>query len=479
MKDLLVKILPNENIKRKWTAVIITAILSSLLTLFGIYGIGQYGIALFILTPLFIGFSSTILYGLDKSITKNQSWLIGQITLALLILELLVFAVEGIICIGMAVPFAIFFTSIGSLIGFRLLSNNSSKGPLTILILIGIIPSYAFIERQSSPTLISVITSIEINADAQTVWKNVIEFPQLDEPTEFIFKIGIAYPINAKIDGTGVGAVRHCNFTTGSFVEPITVWNEPRLLKFDVVKQPPPMKELSFWDINAPHLHDYFVSKQGQFKLTALPNCRTLLEGTTWYYHNIRPAIYWRLWSNHIIHKIHDRVLTHIKTKSESVKKSSIYSQHINQKLNIDSLEMSALASELDCEEERANQFAYYLKEREGKTEKGLIIGSIIVGAAGAVATEAISNKSSNEKITTGLTIGVSLTEATLGALMLINKRKIEFYHNNNALTDIWKNSDDSNYFPPSIWYYLTYENPNNNKKSLAKLLVDKWMVFG
>ena len=155
------------------------------------------------------------------------------------------------------------------------------------------------------------------------------------------------------------------------------------------------------------------------------------------------------------------------------------YSQHINQKLNIASLEISALASELDCEEERANQFAYYLKEREGKTEKGLIIGSIIVGAAGAVVTEVISNNSSNEKITTGLTIGISLTEATLGALMLINKRKIEFYHNDNALTDIWKNSDVSNYFPSSIWYYLTYENPNNNEKSLAKLLVDKWMLFG
>jgi hypothetical protein len=54
------------------------------------------------------------------------------------------------------------------------------------------------------------------------------------------------------------GAVRHCNFTTGSFVEPITVWDEPRLLKFEVVEQPAPMKELSFWDIDAPHLHDYF-----------------------------------------------------------------------------------------------------------------------------------------------------------------------------------------------------------------------------
>ncbi len=154
-------------------------------------------------------------------------------------------------------------------------------------------------------------------------------------------------------------------------------------------------------------------------------------------------------------------------------------SQHINQKISIASLEISAVVSELDCEEKRANQFAYYLKEREGKTEKKLLIGSIIIGAAGAIATEVISNNSSNDNLASGLTIGVSLTEATLGILMLVNKKKIEFYHKENALTDIWTNSTVSNYFTPSIWYYLTYEHPQKNEKSLAKLLVDKWLIFG
>jgi len=45
-----------------------------------------------------------------------------------------------------------------------------------------------------------------------------------------------------------------------------------------------------------------------------------LLEGTTWYYHNIKPAAYWQLWSDYIIHKIHVRVLNHIKFNSENEK---------------------------------------------------------------------------------------------------------------------------------------------------------------
>jgi hypothetical protein len=317
---MLDRIIPQNDEKRKWFSILVTTVIAGLLAALGIYGIGQYGIALFILTPLFIGASSTMLYSHHKPATWRQSWQIGFLTLAFFAVGLIICAMEGVICIVMAAPFGFLLTLAGSAIGFALVKKRPSGTPTALLILIGSIPLTAFVEKGGEPELSSVVTSIEINADAETVWKNVIAFPQLDEPEEFIFKAGIAYPINAKIEGSGVGAVRHCNFTTGSFVEPLTVWDEPKLLKFDVVEQPAPMKEISFWDVNAPHLHDYFVSKQGQFKLTQLPNGHTLLEGTTWYYHNIRPAFYWQLWSDNIIHKIHDRVLQHIKKNAEAKK---------------------------------------------------------------------------------------------------------------------------------------------------------------
>lgn len=319
---LLKQILPSDEIILKCVAVGVSVMISGLLTLWGIYGIGEYGIAMFILTPLFMGACSTILYGLKKEITYKQAWKIGFLTLGVYTAGLILFAIEGVICIAMAFPIGFLLTWVGSLIGYGLVSKTPDNSPTIMLILMATIPTMAFIEKGNEPMLTSVVTTIEINADLETVWENVIEFPQLDEPTEFIFKTGIAYPINAKIEGSGVGAVRHCNFTTGSFVEPITEWDEPRLLKFDVVEQPEPMKELSFWDIDAPHLHDYFVSKQGQFKLTKLPNGNTLLEGTTWYYNNIKPNFYWQLWSDYIIHKIHERVLTHIKKNAENERRS-------------------------------------------------------------------------------------------------------------------------------------------------------------
>jgi hypothetical protein len=134
-----------------------------------------------------------------------------------------------------------------------------------------------------------------------------------------MFRAGIAYPIRAEMRGTGVGAERHCVFSTGSFVEPIEVWDAPHLLKFSVISNPAPMEEWTpYSHIDTPHLHGFLVSEGGQFLLTPLPNGGTRLEGTTWYQHGLWPSQYWRVWSDAIIHKIHLRVLRHIRDEVET-----------------------------------------------------------------------------------------------------------------------------------------------------------------
>lgn len=315
--NLLGKVLPKDRKKRRWMAVGLTILLAAPLTIWGIYGIGEYGLALFVLTPLFVGLVSTVLYGYNERLTRREAAQISFLTLGVFTLGLLVFAIEGLISIAMAAPIGLVLTWVGGLIGLTIVNNRPDNSLVSILILIVLIPATAFIEKGNSPNIQPVVTKVIIQADPETVWMNVVEFPPLADPTEFLFKAGIAYPVNATIEGQGVGAVRHCTFNTGSFVEPITVWDQPRLLKFDVLEQPEPLKELSFWAIDAPHLHDYFVSKKGQFKLTELPGGQTELEGTTWYYHDIKPDFYWRIWSNWIIHSIHQRVLNHIKENAE------------------------------------------------------------------------------------------------------------------------------------------------------------------
>jgi len=175
---------------------------------------------------------------------------------------------------------------------------------------------------QGAPPVWSVSTTVEIAAPPDTVWNSVVTFRDIGGEHEWPFRCGIACPMRATIQGSGVGAVRHCEFTTGPFVEPITVWDEPRLLAFDVTSQPEPMEEMGiFGPIDSPHLHDTLVSKRGQFLLEPLDGGRrTRLTGTTWYSHTLAPTFYWKAISDAIIHRIHLRVLRHIRAKAEGTR---------------------------------------------------------------------------------------------------------------------------------------------------------------
>tara|TARA_B110000114_G_C15053321_1_gene382194 strand:- start:910 stop:1575 length:666 start_codon:yes stop_codon:yes gene_type:complete len=219
----------------------------------------------------------------------------------------------------MAFPILGLLVWLGSYLGYK---SNTGKwmNPTntTIGILLICISSMSFDYINEPENLIPVRTKIIVNTPIETAWKNVVTFNKIDEPVDWIFKTGISYPTDATIQGTGVGAIRYCNFTTGSFIEPITTWNEPNLLQFDVKEQPIPMNELNpFWDIHPQHLDGYFKSYKGQFKLTKISENKTEIEGTTWYKVDITPEIYWKTWSDFIIHRIHKRVLNHIKIESE------------------------------------------------------------------------------------------------------------------------------------------------------------------
>ena len=157
------------------------------------------------------------------------------------------------------------------------------------------------------PSVYVVRSTIDIQAPPERVWKQVVAFTQIPPPRELMFRAGIAYPMRAEILGSGVGAERHCVFSTGAFVEPIEVWDEPRRLKFSVTSNPAPMEEWTPYSHIQPPPSTGSWCRTGAILLTALPNGGTRLEGTTWYRHSLWPAAYWKLWADAIIHQIHLR----------------------------------------------------------------------------------------------------------------------------------------------------------------------------
>lgn len=308
-----------HRLKSAMLGILVSLLIGLVMVGIGVYALADYGVTLFLGTPIWMGAVSAFLFNRPTPRSFLGSLAVAEISILIAGGALLLFAFEGAICLVMLFPVAGMMGLLGGAIGyfFGVMTPTRAKH-MTLGTLL--LPLLAGAESRYRPTPeYEVVTSIEIDAPPEAVWPHVIGFSDLPDPPTWYFRLGIAYPKRATIKGSGVGAVRHCEFSTGPFVEPITAWERPRRLAFNVASQPVPMHELSpYRHVHPPHLDGYLRCKRGEFRLVPLPNGRTRLEGSTWYEFEIYPQAYWTLWSDAVIHRIHQRVLAHIKRLTEA-----------------------------------------------------------------------------------------------------------------------------------------------------------------
>jgi uncharacterized membrane protein YhaH (DUF805 family) len=287
-------------------------------------GFAAYGFSLFVGTPFMAGLVSALLLNARRDQGGAKTQIVAMTSLVISAGMMTGLFIEGIICLAMALPFALPLAMLGAAIGRVIANGQRSRfpDPTFAAALLLLVPGFGSVERlmHVAPESFVVRSEIVVNAPVDTVWKNVVSFAELPPPKEPLFKTGIAYPIRAEINGSGAGAIRRCVFSTGAFVEPITAWEERRRLAFNVLEQPPVMRELSWKrDFVPAHVSDHYLrSTAGEFLLEPLPGGRTRIVGTTWYQLQFWPSSYWRLWSDAIIHRIHLRVLNYVKALSEN-----------------------------------------------------------------------------------------------------------------------------------------------------------------
>ncbi|MGH7567395.1 MAG: DUF805 domain-containing protein [Gemmatimonadales bacterium] len=303
-------------------AVAIPTVLLSVLV------VKSYSTPLFLGTPFSLGAIGAYVLNRDQVRTLGYTL---QVTLAGLVLlagAIILFAVEGLVCVLMALPIAGAVALIGAVLGRALARFSPGAAPVGPGAMLAIaLPVLTVVDALPSPPPPiplpprlehRVVTAVAIDAPPAVVWRNVVSFADLPEPTGWLFHTGIAYPKRARIEGAGVGAVRYCEFSTGAFVEPITAWEAPRRLAFAIVEQPAPMAELSPYPrVRAAHLNGYFQATNGEFELVELPGGRTRLVGTTAYQVRMYPQWYWSVFADAIVERIHGRVLEHIERLSE------------------------------------------------------------------------------------------------------------------------------------------------------------------
>jgi uncharacterized membrane protein YhaH (DUF805 family) len=307
-------------------AALIAGLLGVLVAYGDLHFFGSYGLTLFIALPFVMGYLAVLLYTRTRDLYGSETDLLVVVTLSVVIAGagILAVAIEGAICILLAAPIAWFLAMLGGAFGALVHGRSRSRvaSPSTFAAMIFALPVLLGAEHFSPPPVprFQVHTSIEIAAPPEVVWKRLIQFPALPAPKEWPFRAGVAYPIEAQLTGEGLTADRECRFSTGSFKEPILVWEPGKHFAFAVSDEPLLMKETSpYKNIHVRHLEDHdFQPERADFELVQLANGGTRLEGTTTYTNKMWPGLYWRMWTDGIVHAIHNRVFQHVKRLSEA-----------------------------------------------------------------------------------------------------------------------------------------------------------------
>ena len=251
------------------TAHTVSSFLSAFLCLvtFAIcQGAGQpYGLITFCAAPFLVGVIAGVVAPRYGIFDWHETLAVAAVSVCACGVGFLVAGKDGLICIVMAAPLAFAMAAAGAACVYFSHTIDKTKNSLTITSSLLLAPALfagsIFVPQQES--VHAVTTELEIAAAPKQVWENVIHFRDLPEPTELLFRVGLAYPKRAEIVGTGVGAIRYCEFSTGPFVEPIKVWDEPRLLQFSVTHNPEPLRELSIYkSVHPAHLNGYFASRR-------------------------------------------------------------------------------------------------------------------------------------------------------------------------------------------------------------------------
>jgi hypothetical protein len=284
--------------------------------------IGGYLVfSIVILTPLATGFAAGLTSG-RAGRGLGHSVGAALCTLAAVMTMLGFAAMEGVACMLMAAVPALALGALGALIGHFVADRTAvSEGRLQSAAWLAVLV-FATGESFSPPTPLEdeVSSVVEIDAPPAKVWAHLKDIRNLPEPTESLFVLGVAHPLETFIEGEGgVGARRVCRLSTGDMPEVISVWKPGEELRFRVLETPAPMREAALFgrEIDAPHLRGTYASLEGGFRLEALPGGRTRLTGSSRYLLALAPSSYWNLWTRDIVSQVQLRVMNHVKARAE------------------------------------------------------------------------------------------------------------------------------------------------------------------
>jgi hypothetical protein len=278
---------------------------------------GQYGNAVFLATPFVVGVTTGYSANRDHDIGFKATTSMTAVALVLGGLMLLALAIEGVICLILALPLIGVMGLFGSVLG-RVLADHR-RGRRATMLSTALLPLMLLSDQVLPPQARFVSAeSIEIAASPAAVWDSVVHMGPIPDAPRAPFRWGLAYPVRGTIRGAGVGAVREGVFSTGVAYERVTSWQPGRKLGFIVLSDPPMMTETSpYGPIHPAHLTGYFRTEDAVFTIDPIGPGRTRLTLTTHHALDLAPVAYWTPIAQWAVHENKRRVLAHFRDQAE------------------------------------------------------------------------------------------------------------------------------------------------------------------
>lgn len=292
-------------------AIIVLAVLVSAVTF------GAYGWGLFVMTPLLVGMTTGYLANRRTIMSGRRTTLVVLAAAALGTVALVMVALEGAMCILLAAPLGAAVAALGGAIG-RAFARATTYGGRPLMS-VALLPALFALEAAMPPAIpIASQATIDIDASPFAVWDRLVSSDPIGSGPGLVGATGLAYPIRGRLVGTGVGAIRLGEFSTGIAREQVTTWMPGRELAFVVLHQPPAMEEMSpYRRVHSPHVSDYFDTGETRFSLEPLPGGGTRVRIAAHHMLRIDPALYWEPVARLAIGLNFSRVLEDIKAKAE------------------------------------------------------------------------------------------------------------------------------------------------------------------
>jgi hypothetical protein len=275
--------------------------------------------------PLALGFI-TIWFGEYRDSKSWLVWLIAPWIASIACLACaLVLAWEGLICIILLLPLILVLSSIGGLIAEICLKIFKSKRDRTFCVAIVVLLPFAAAPIEQLQSINSQIrtvqTQIKIHANAETVWNQIRSVSLISEKEQhfsFSHMIGFPRPLEAKLVGDGVGAVRYATFEKGVlFVETINEWDEPHRLAFLIradTKNIPPKT----FDEHVIIGGKYFDVLNGTYWIEEIGNGDVILHLSSSQRLSTRFNFYSHFWTEFLMADLQNYILGIIKKRCET-----------------------------------------------------------------------------------------------------------------------------------------------------------------